>query len=619
MSVFKFNRPRLRKGYAPEVDLEEIISTGPQNSFLQFSIERRTFQVLYVSVALAALIFGGRIIYLAGTEGAFYAVRAKQNANQEVILPAERGVILDRFGKAIAQNQPIFSVSLKISEYLKNRETIDSFLYKTLSVTESDLSALLTKADIQNSDSIIVARDIEPDKIIELKSREIAGLEIQNDFRRMYPQKEALAHTLGYVDYQSAGKTGLELFYDQVLTGEDGSSIRGQNAKGVPISDAEIKKPANGQSLTTTIDAEFQQYFYDRLSAGLTSLGRTSGVGLAIDPRNGEILAAFSMPSYDNNLFAKRGSKEEQSAKLKLLESADNSLFNRTISGLYNPASTIKPLHAVAALAEHVVDTSYRIFSPGYIEIPNPYDPGKFIRFLDWRPQGWVNVQSALARSSNVYFYEIGGGFDDLKGLGINRLISWWKKFGLGAKTGVDFPGEGEGFLPNPDEKEKRTNQIWRIGDTYNVSIGQGDLLVTPLQLLNYISAIANGGYLYEPRFNKNTTPKVISDLSSLSSEIKAVQLGMMDGVSKPYGTSYLLHDLPLPVAAKTGSAQIANNTKTDAFFTGYAPANPGTPQEPQIALLVLIENAKEGSLNAVPIAKDVLNWYYEHRIANGH
>lgn len=614
-----FHLPRLRKKYAPEVDLEEIISIGPQNSFLQFSIERRTFHILYVSVALAALIFGGRIIYLSWTEGAFYAVRAKQNANQEVLLPAERGVILDRFGKLLAQNQPIFSVSLKISEYLKNRETIDSFLNQTLGVTVSDLSALIAKADLQNSDSIIVARDIEPDKMIELKSREIAGLEIQNDFRRAYPQKEALAHTLGYVDYQSAGKTGLELFYDNELKGEDGSSIRGQNAKGVPISDAEINKPKDGQALETTIDAEFQQYFYERLSAGLASLGRTSGAGLAIDPRNGEILVAVSLPSYDDNLFAKRGSQEEQSAKLKLLVSADNPLFNRSISGLYNPASTIKPLHAVAALAEHVVDASYSIFSPGYIEIPNPYDPGKFIRFLDWRPQGWVNMVSALARSSNVYFYEIGGGFGDLKGLGIDRLNTWWRKFGLGVKTGVDFPGEGAGFLPNPDEKEKRTNQIWRIGDTYNVSIGQGNLLVTPLQLLNYISAIANGGHFYKPHFNKNIPPKLLSDLSFLSSEIKAVQLGMLDGVSKPYGTSYLLHDLPFPVAAKTGSAQIANNTKTDAFFVGYAPADSGAPQEPQIAVLVLIENAKEGSLNAVPIAKDVLNWYYEHRIANGH
>src|SRR3989344_5632102 len=218
MSIFKFNRPRLRKKYVPEVDLEEIISVGPQNNFLQFSIERRTFHVLYVSVALAALIFGGRIIYLAWTEGAFYAVRAKQNTDQEVLVPAERGAILDRFGKAIAQNQPIFSVSLKISEYLKNRETIDVFLSETLGLTVSDLNALFSKADLQNSDSIIVARDIEPDKMIALRSRDIAGLEIQNDFRRLYPQKEALAHTLGYVDYQSAGKTGLELFYDHVLT-----------------------------------------------------------------------------------------------------------------------------------------------------------------------------------------------------------------------------------------------------------------------------------------------------------------------------------------------------------------------------------------------------------------
>ncbi|HEY4523455.1 MAG TPA: penicillin-binding transpeptidase domain-containing protein [Candidatus Paceibacterota bacterium] len=610
---------RSRKKHKWELSIEEIISTAPRHEYLKLSIENRTFRMLYIIVALLALIFVGRIFYLAWWNGAFYTVRAKQNASEVLFLPAERGAIFDRYGKPIAQNQPVFSASLKVSEYLKNREIIDRFLYDILGLQANELNDLLSNADLEYSDSIIVARDIGPEKVIALKSREISGLEVQNDFRRSYPDKEALAHVLGYVNYEGAGKTGLELYYDKALQGLDGTVIRERNAKGEAMADDIIKQPQSGRSLTLTIDAEFERYFYDRFQTGLNQLGRTSGVGLAIDPRNGEILAALSFPSYDNNLFAKRGNEADQAARAKLLSSSDSPMFNRAISGIYNPASTIKPLVAVAALAEHVVDTTYGIYSPGYIEIPNPYDPGKFIRFLDWRPQGWVNIYSALARSSNVYFYEIGGGFGNLKGLGIDRLISWWKKFGLGFKTGVDIPNESDGFLPNPDEKEKRTGQIWRIGDTYNVSIGQGDLLVTPLQLLSYISVIANGGYLYKPHFNKDSAPILLSDLSSLSSEIKDVQIGMRAGVKESYGISYLLHDLPFPVAAKTGTAQISNNVKTNAFFVGYAPAlngrGDGVAQEPEVAVLVLVEDAKEGSLNAIPIAKDVLNWYYEHRL----
>jgi len=193
----------------------------------------------------------------------------------------------------------------------------------------------------------------------------------------------------------------------------------------------------------------------------------------------------------------------------------------------------------------------------------------------------------------------------------------------LGKKTGVDLPSENEGFLPDAQSKEKNRGEIWRLGDTYNVSIGQGDLLVTPLQLLNYISAIANAGKIYQPfivkkivaedgKIIKEINPFLIEDYSSDIEIIKKVQQGMIDTVEKSYGTAYLLADLPVSVAAKTGTSQIESNTKINAFFVGYAPS-----QNPEIAILVLIENAREGSLNAVPVAKDVLEWYYINRMQN--
>ena len=239
---------------------------------------------------------------------------------------------------------------------------------------------------------------------------------------------------------------------------------------------------------------------------------------------------------------------------------------------------------------------------------------------MDWKPHGWVDVRSAIARSSNIFFYAAGGGWQDVKGLGVEKLKEYWKIFGFGEKTGIDTEGESIGFLPDPEEKEIRTKDIWRIGDTYNVSIGQGDLQVTPIQILSQISAIANGGDWYRPFLvsaigNKTSTttvnkPEITRNFSDFGSYIGEVQEGMKDTVRKPYGTAFMLSDLPFESAGKTGSSQVANNARTNAFFVAYAPA-----ANPQIAILVLVENAREGSLNAVPIGKDVLNWYYQNRM----
>ena len=290
-------------------------------------------------------------------------------------------------------------------------------------------------------------------------------------------------------------------------------------------------------------------------------------------------------------------------------------------------------LAALAALKEEVVNSTRKIFSPGYIDIQNPYDLEEFTRYRDWRWQGNVDLSSAIAQSSNVYFYVVGGGAPRgvdpqilsgggyVGGLGINRLHSWWEKFLLGRYTGIDLPGEAEGFLPTPSWKEEKSGMPWLLGDTYNVAIGQGDLLLTPIQLLNYISAIANGGKIYEPVVNLDREyPKILADLSELLPEILEVRKGMEEAVTSLMGTAHTLSDLGFKVAAKTGTAEVRSKQDQNAFFVGYLPApasakeNKPAPGSP-IAILVLVENSLEGSLNTVPIAKDVLNWYYWNRI----
>jgi penicillin-binding protein 2 len=342
----------------------------------------------------------------------------------------------------------------------------------------------------------------------------------------------------------------------------------------------------------------------------MVSLGRVTGAGLIINPQTGEVLSMISFPSFDNNNLTSQ-----------IFVDKNKPTFNRVISGLYSPGSTIKPLVAFGVLEENIIDPLKQILSIGYIDIPNPYYPEKPSRFLDWKPQGWVNLYSALARSSNIYFYEVGGGYQDQQGLGISRLIDYWKKFEIDKPTGVDLPGEVSGILADPQKREEQTGQIWRVGDTYNVVIGQGDLRITPIELLRYISSIADKGKTPIPYIVgsiKNSQSYIVYQARPEFTSVEAkdpnhfdeIEKGMLDGVRKDYGTSYSLHDIPMAIAAKTGSAQIQNNQKTNAFFVGYGPV-----PNPQIAVLILIEDAKEGSLNTVPVAKKVFEWYYENRI----
>lgn len=633
-----------------DLNFEDFLSDGwvYDLGVAEAPLDRRVVMYLGVIAVLIGLVVLGRIFLLAG-DFSFYRARAEANLNRIQKIAAPRGIITDTFGKALVENKPVFLAFLNLSEFFRHPEYEDqtlSLVSGDLGVSEEDFWALVSENNEGIfSNSVLLSKDLNQEQFVKLQSLELPTIEVVRGFGRSYLDGPVFSSVLGYTGVVSkedlnkypelggsdfVGKTGIEGYYEEFLRGVPGVSVRVQDALGKVLDEREEQEPKIGGEIRLSIDAELQSYFYNRLRAGLKSLGRTTGVGLAMDPRDGRVLALVNLPSFDNNLFNLESNRDELG---KVLNSPYKPLFNRAISGAYTPGSTIKPLHAVAALAENIIDVDREIFSPGYLDVPNPYNPDKPSRFVDWRYQGRVNLRSAIAQSSNVYFYLVGGGApygnykDDkylargIEGLGVVRLNDWWGRFGLGSVSGIDLPGEGEGFLPSIESKEERTGLPWLLGDTYNVSIGQGDLLVTPLQILNYISAIANGGKLYKPFLAENMQEvEIIDDLSYLSDEIKEVQEGMRMSVTSPMGTSHILDDLPFTVAGKTGSAQTKNNAEVNAFFVGYAPAGTDevgnkTGGEPEIAILVLVENAKEGSLNAVPIAKDVLNWYYQNRI----
>ncbi|MST04360.1 MAG: hypothetical protein EXS49_02235 [Candidatus Pacebacteria bacterium] len=554
--------------------------------------------------------------------------KAVMNSTKEINIPVYRASILDRFGKVIAGNSNSFGVYLNIKDSARDESQFNYVvenLSEILKTPKDEILGIVAKADLKTGGWISLFRDILPDEAIKIKDLNSPILEIQTDYRREYPNGDAFSHIIGYTGLSAEndvqGKTGIEAQYDLLLKGSGGRRVFFRDSKGNIIEDKILSLPIPAPPLETTIDSELQEVFHKSLNSTLSRLNLESGLGIAINPKNGEILAMVNEPSFDNNVFIERRKSAE---RINYINSPLKPLLNRAISGFYSPGSVIKPLVALASLHEGVVDTETQVFSNGKLIIPNQYNPEIPSIFLDWRANGWVDIRDAIAKSSNIFFYLVVGGLPksviksdyisgnyNTSGLGIGRLFNYWKDFGFGSKTGIDIPGEAAGFLPNPDTKLKSNGTNWLLGDSYNVAIGQGDFLVTPIQLATFFSSIANGGVLYEPHFLKSKPAKVINDLGYFSKELDIVREGMRRGVTESYGSSYILNDLPMEVAGKTGTPQTNNKKKINAFFTGFGPFN-----DPEIVVLVFIENAREGSLNALPVAHDVFEWYYEHRLS---
>lgn len=564
------------------------------------------FKVVFLITCLLLLVGAWRVFDLTVLQHGFLSQVAEANVNEEVPIIAPRGIITDKFGTPLVKNVPIFSVFLNVSEMVRSGEEnkVVAALQNILGMQPSDFYSLLAKANLESNNGVVIARDITRDQSIAIQGLGLNSLQIENDYKRDYIS-QAFSTFIGYVGYSAndnelKGRAGLEEYYNGILQGVNGASVIYHNALGEPQGTAEIN-PKPGQELQTTIDGPFQQFLYQDMQMRLNQMGKVAGLALAINPQNGQILSMISFPTYDANNLG------------PALTDSNHPLFDRVVSGVYSPGSTIKPVMAAAGLKEGVITTSTEIFSPGYLLLPNPYDPSHPTKFLDWQYQGWVNVFSAIAKSCDVFFYEVGGGYENQPGLGISKILEYWKLFGLGKPTGIDLSGEASGNLPNPTAFAQTHGHPWLVGDTYNVSIGQGGLLVTPLQLVDAISAIADGGKVYVPHLNLNGTPKEILNLTYLEPQFSLVRQGMTDTVEQPYGTAYVLHALPIETAGKSGSAQTDQNKKTNALYIGYAPV-----KNPQIVMLILVENATEGTLNAVPIFKDAMQWYYLNRLASG-
>ena len=462
---------------------------------------------------------------------------------------------------------------------------------------------------------------------LEAKINNFQGCNIRQNTARDYVYGSTLSQVLGYTarinkdEYSNSegysindyiGKTGLEKYYEAYLRGKTGQAKSASSSKNRTEA---VLEPKAGDNLVLNIDADLQKHLYDALEKNIQKMGGKKGAAVAMNPRTGAVLALVSYPSYDDNLFSGGITQVNYS---KIVNDPSQPLFNRAIAAKYPTGSTIKPLEASAALQEKLISPTKLIDDPGYILVHSQYDPNVVYTYGGVKPHGLVDMRKAIAVSSNIYFYTIGGGYGDQKGLGPARIKQYLSLFGWNQKTGIDLPGEFSGFIPDPAWKKATKGQSWFDGDTYNLSIGQSDLQTTPLQVASAYCAIANGGTLYKPQVvnkiisgdSKETvqqfSPQIIRSNFIDAKNLQIVREGMRDGVTETYGLSRSLSSLPVTSAAKTGTAEIGIANQYNVWSSVFAPY-----ESPEIVLVVTAENVNGLGAVTLPVAHDVLEWYF--------
>ena len=626
-NLFKKNRV--------EIELEEILLDKEAASKLEIPIKRTGIFNIFIIAIMILILFLARAFWLQIWRGDYYALKASENSVQFYYNQAPRGIIYDRNNKALTLNVSGFNLLTVPADLPKKKEILDNWtrqISKILGKDDVEVADFIKNLNKNSTEPVSLDLNLDQTTLIKLETHlpDLPGLFISKETKRDYLEGSYFSHLLGYTRKVSAddlkadsyyslsdfiGKDGLEAQYEKELRGTPAKIAISVNSNNTVLKTLVAKEAQPGNNLILNIDGELQKLLTDALHAKMVQTNASGAAAVVLDVKSGKILSLVSLPNFDNNIFNNNLANETYQ---ELINNKNRPFFNRVISGFYPIGSTIKPFIASAALAENTIDPSYKIDDTlGYIAIPNQYNPEITYIFRDWRPQGFVDMRRALAISANVYFYEIGGGYKNVKGLGIDRIEKYLKLFGFGPPLGIDLPGEIGGLIPNPAWKKAIKHEDWYTGDTYNVSIGQGDVIITPLQLATAIAAVANGGTLWRPKIvskitdsNNNTLkefkPEVIRTNLVDNNKLEIVREGLRDAVTE--GTVYFLNDLPIKVAGKTGTAQIYSNLnkKTNAWFTGFAPY-----EDPKIAIAIVIEGAGEGSTAAVPVAKEVFQWYY--------
>lgn len=611
-------------------EFEEIFIEPAQEkeSKIERLIDNKNIEITRVAFFVILFLLFLQAAYLQIIKGDYYTKISERNYTRVTAVKSPRGIIYDKNQNQIVFNVPVFDLVIIPYDFFKESDKTNEKVFnlsEAIGIDKNDFDKKIKKIEPSSHQSFLILENINKEDalIIEEKIKNIDGVMLEKSSIRNYIDGNYFSNVIGYngrinktelgkhPDYllnDMIGKNGLELVYEKQLRGTYGKQEVEVDSFGRKIKIIEREDCKPGNNLVLNIDAELQKKIYDEL-AGITEKLETKNgaAAVAINPKNGAVLALVSFPSYNNNLFAGGISDGDYA---RLLNDEMKPLFNKAISGEYPPGSTIKPLIGAAALQENIISPNRIIIGGKAIYI------GSY-RFLDWKAHGPVNLVKAIAQSCNVYFYTVGGGHGGIEGLGIKRIKKYANLFGLGNLLGIDIPEESDGLIPDKEWKRRVKNEGWYIGDTYHVSIGQGDVLTTPLQVAAYTAVIANGGKLFQPQvvdkiidlddnIIKDIEPKIIRENFIDLENIEWIQKGMRENVVS--GSGRALANLPVEAAGKTGTAQYARNEKTHAWYTAYAPYD-----DPEIALAIIVEGGGEGHAAAVPVAKEVLEWYFNN------
>lgn len=675
-SPFSIQEGRFRFGqlkdsvYYSDWTEESFLSDNSHKGMVtrSFNFAKLKYLVLIAVLALSVLI--GRTAWLQVVKGQHYYLLSEDNRLRAEIIEPKRGIVYDRNLLPLVRNKANFVLYLRPIELPKAELERDALLREISTILERgqannsssetteghisldgreldlvadgasfyEIKELLSSVKIGSLQSyqplfIKDGIDYETAMLINLKLADWPGVFLTNKIRREYlvagasdteiATTTSLSHIIGYtgkisekeladlrsgyslIDY--VGKIGLEYSWEKELRGLTGRKNIEVDALGRQKKVVSETPAQDGYNLQLSLDLKLQQEIERILQEKISGDDPKRASVIVMDPRTGAVRALVSWPAYDNNMFA-RGIKQGEYDEL--INNLNRPLFNRAISGEFPSGSTIKPIFAAGALQEGIITDKTTFLSNGGLRIGQWFFP-------DWRAggHGLTDVRRAIAFSVNTFFYYIGGGFGDFRGMGLDGLVKYSRLFGLGEKSGIDISGEVAGFVPTRAWKEQAKNEPWYIGDTYHFAIGQGDVLATPLQVVNFTATIANGGTLYRPhlvdkimdsnnQLVRAVSPEIIREDFISPSNIEIVREGMRQTVT--IGSGRYLDSLSVTVAGKTGTAQWSSQKDTHAWFVGFAPYD-----NPEVAITILVEEGGEGSAISTRIAYDILNWYF--------
>ncbi len=578
------------------------------------------------------LLLALRLSYLQVLSHTHFAMLSQANRIRPLPIPPPRGLILDRNGVVLASSYPVYTLEI-VPEQVDDMKDLLKDLGKLVTITDSDLKQFNKQLrERPRFESLMLRTQLTDEEAarIAVQRPYLQGVELQARLQRHYPLGGLAVHALGYVGrineaeleridksayrgMRHIGKLGLEAAYEAPLLGKVGFEKVETNAHGRSLRNIERVAPVAGKILRLNLDAKLQALIEE-------TLGKRRGAVIALDPRTGGVLAFVSTPTYDPNRFV---NGIDPTTYRSLLDNPDKPLINRALNGQYSPGSTIKTFLGLAALEtdQQKFDYRHQVVCPGFFTLP-----GSVHQFRDWKKNGhgMVSLREAIQQSCDIYFYRLAVT------IGPDAIKEFLQPFGFGAKTGVDINGESEGILPSPAWKEAR-KQKWYPGETVVMGIGQGQLIVTPLQLADAMSAIANNGVrpkprlvhaiedaktkaqrIVEPEFCPELPLKNKIHLSQLTEYLTAV-------AHTQQGTAYGIgYNAPYKIAGKTGTAQVKSvaqgqtynenmvpeRFRDHALFISFAPAN-----DPQVAVSVIVENGGHGGSAAAPIARKVMDY----------